>query len=107
MKPQSRRRGIAVSSVAAAALVLAAGQAAAQTATIAVGAPVTSLDPHFHQLSPNNAVADTVFDMQMARDAGTRAVGVGWGYHAGAELLAAGAEFVAASPAELGDYLLR
>lgn len=52
-------------------------------------------------------IGDTVFDMQMARDAGTRAVGVGWGYHAGDELLAAGAEFVAASPAELGDYLLR
>lgn len=72
MKPQSRRRGIAVSSVAAAALVLAAGQAVAQTATIAVGAPVTSLDPHFHQLSPNNAVADTVFDRLVNNDVNLR-----------------------------------
>jgi len=72
MKPQSRRRGIAVSSIAAAALTLAAGQAAAQTATIAVGAPVTSLDPHFHQLSPNNAVADTVFDRLVNNDVNLR-----------------------------------
>lgn len=72
MKPQSRRRGIAVSSIAAAALALVAGQAAAQTATIAVGAPVTSLDPHFHQLSPNNAVADTVFDRLVNNDVNLR-----------------------------------
>ena len=32
-------------------------QARRQTATMAVGAPVTSLDPHYHQLSPNNAVS--------------------------------------------------
>lgn len=68
MKPQSRRRGIAVSTVAAAGLALFAGQAAAQTATIAVGAPVTSLDPHYHQLSPNNAIADTVFDRLVNND---------------------------------------
>ena len=52
-------------------------------------------------------IGDTVFDMQMARDAGARAVGVDWGYHDSRELRAAGAEFVAASPDELGDYLLR
>jgi len=52
-------------------------------------------------------IGDTVFDMQMARDAGTRAVGVDWGYHDRGELLAAGAEFVAAGPAELAEYLLR
>jgi phosphoglycolate phosphatase len=52
-------------------------------------------------------IGDTVFDMQMASDAGARAVGVDWGYHDAAELRAAGAEFVAASPAELEEYLLR
>jgi phosphoglycolate phosphatase len=58
---------------------------------------------------PGDAVmiGDTVFDIQMARDAGARAIGVDWGYHDPAELKAAGAEFVAASPAELEEYLLR
>lgn len=39
-------------------------------------------------------VGDTTYDMQMARAAGVRALGVGWGYHAAADLLAAGAEQV-------------
>lgn len=58
--------------------------------------------------SPEHAVmiGDTAFDMQMARDAGVRAVGVGWGYHAAGELEAAGAEFIARTPAELKEYLL-
>ncbi|WP_142848565.1 HAD family hydrolase [Telmatospirillum sp. J64-1] len=36
-------------------------------------------------------IGDTTFDMQMARSAGTGAVGVAWGYHAASELRAAGA----------------
>ncbi|KQU48331.1 haloacid dehalogenase [Sphingomonas sp. Leaf339] len=40
-------------------------------------------------------IGDTSFDMAMARAAGTRAVGVAWGYHAPAELIAAGANVVA------------
>ncbi len=36
-------------------------------------------------------IGDTVFDMQMARSAGTLAVGVAWGYHDPAELREAGA----------------
>ncbi len=52
-------------------------------------------------------IGDTAFDMAMARDAGVRAVGVDWGYHERKELEAAGAEFVAADPAELKEYLLR
>jgi len=51
-------------------------------------------------------IGDTAFDMQMAGAAGVRAIGVAWGYHAPAELTNAGAEFIAASPAELRDYLL-
>lgn len=60
-------------------------------------------------VEPANAVmiGDTAYDMQMARDAGVRAIGVDWGYHAPQELRAAGAEFVATSPAELKEYLLR
>lgn len=52
-------------------------------------------------------IGDTAYDMQMARDAGVRAIGVEWGYHGADELRAAGAEFVAASPDELAGYVLR
>ena len=58
---------------------------------------------------PDQAVmiGDTVYDMAMAMQAGVRAIGVDWGYHDPSELLAAGAEFVAESPAQLGAYLLK
>jgi len=46
--------------------------AAAQTLNLAVGAPVTSLDPHYHALSPNYAVADMLFDSLTAFDARAR-----------------------------------
>jgi phosphoglycolate phosphatase len=39
-------------------------------------------------------VGDTTFDMEMARAAGARAVGVAWGYHPTALLEAAGAETI-------------
>jgi phosphoglycolate phosphatase len=50
-------------------------------------------------------IGDTVYDVEMARAAGCRALGVAWGYHAPEELLAAGAEAVAATPAELEALL--
>ncbi len=40
-------------------------------------------------------IGDTSFDMAMGRAAGCRAVGVAWGYHDAAELIAAGADAVA------------
>lgn len=46
-------------------------------------------------------VGDTVFDMEMASQAGVRAVGVGWGYHDPAELIEAGAHLVVAESPEL------
>jgi len=39
-------------------------------------------------------IGDTSYDMAMARSAGARAIGVGWGYHAPEELIEAGAEIV-------------
>lgn len=51
-------------------------------------------------------IGDTAYDMEMARTAGVRAIGVEWGYHQPAELTAAGAAFVAATPAQLREYLL-
>ena len=73
--------------IAAAFAVSAAGSASAQTAsaqtsppaaaaqlTMAVAAPVTSLDPHYHQLSPNNAVADMIFDKLVGTDGQSRPI---------------------------------
>jgi phosphoglycolate phosphatase len=46
-------------------------------------------------------IGDTGWDMGCARGAGIGAIGVGWGYHDEAELLASGAQFVAADPADV------
>ena len=50
-------------------------------------------------------IGDTSFDMEMARAAGARAIGVDWGYHTSSELLATGAENVVTSTIELGEML--
>ncbi len=50
-------------------------------------------------------VGDTTFDMEMARAAGARALGVGWGYHEPGELLASGAAAVVASFSELVETI--
>jgi phosphoglycolate phosphatase len=51
-------------------------------------------------------VGDAVYDMQMARAAGCRAVGVAWGYGDEAALRQAGAEALATTPASLTGLLL-
>jgi phosphoglycolate phosphatase len=50
-------------------------------------------------------VGDTSFDMEMARAAGVRAIGVGWGYHAPELLEAAGAELIIESFDQLLECL--
>ncbi|RPF72811.1 HAD-IA family hydrolase [Aurantiacibacter spongiae] len=50
-------------------------------------------------------IGDTAYDIEMARNAEVRAIGVAWGYHEPAELLEAGAEIVAGSVRELEDIL--
>lgn len=50
-------------------------------------------------------IGDTSFDMEMARAARVRALGVDWGYHTEDELRGAGAEQVAITTAELGEFL--
>ena len=50
-------------------------------------------------------IGDTAFDMAMAEAAGVRGLGVDWGYHEAHELLAAGAQAVAADPAHLEELL--
>jgi peptide/nickel transport system substrate-binding protein len=55
-----------------AAAALAGGTARAQTPggmlNIAVAAPPTSMDPHYHTLSPNNMVAEHFFDLLVGRN---------------------------------------
>jgi len=50
-------------------------------------------------------IGDTLYDVEMALAAGVRAIGVAWGYHAPEELLAAGADAVAETPAQLWEML--
>nr|MCV4207230.1 ABC transporter substrate-binding protein [Roseomonas sp. SXEYE001] len=44
------------------------GPASAQTLAIGVAAPATSMDPHFHNNGPNNALTMHVFDRLVERD---------------------------------------
>ncbi|OYQ32750.1 haloacid dehalogenase [Niveispirillum lacus] len=48
-------------------------------------------------------IGDTSFDILMARNARVRSIGVAWGYHDGAELLAAGADLLVQEYAALPD----
>jgi len=50
-------------------------------------------------------IGDTSFDMLMAKAAGVRALGVGWGYHLPDELFAAGAQSVAMDSTELSRHI--
>ena len=50
-------------------------------------------------------IGDTSYDMIMAKAAGVTAVGVAWGYHDPQELVAAGADFIAATPADIATLL--
>ncbi len=56
---------------------------------------------------PDNTVVigDTSFDIEMAHNAGARAVGVSWGYHDSADLLRAGAHAIARRPHDLTALL--
>ncbi|MCM0001316.1 MAG: HAD hydrolase-like protein, partial [Erythrobacter sp.] len=50
-------------------------------------------------------IGDTSFDMLMARSIGVTGIGVGWGYHGAAELIASGATRVAQTAADLAAAL--
>ncbi len=49
-----------------------AGPLHAQTLSVGSGAPVTSVDPHFHNLGPNNALTMHIFDRLIERDGRAR-----------------------------------
>jgi phosphoglycolate phosphatase len=50
-------------------------------------------------------IGDTAFDIDMARAAGVRAIGVAWGYHTAQELRNAGAVAIADVPGDLVELL--
>lgn len=50
-------------------------------------------------------IGDTSYDMAMAKAAGVLAIGVAWGYHDQQELIAAGADRIAATPADVPRIL--
>ncbi|MEL6318013.1 MAG: HAD-IA family hydrolase, partial [Pseudomonadota bacterium] len=50
-------------------------------------------------------IGDTVFDMEMAANAGVAAIGVAWGYHAAEELADAGAREIVSDFDALGRAL--
>ena len=56
----------------AGAVALAAPAAMAQTLTIGSAAPVTTIDPHFHNVGPNNALTMHIFDRLVERDSRAR-----------------------------------
>ncbi len=47
---------------------LAVGAAVATDLTIGIGADVTAIDPHYHNVTPNNNVAAHIFDYLVLRD---------------------------------------
>ncbi|HEV7265719.1 MAG TPA: ABC transporter substrate-binding protein [Falsiroseomonas sp.] len=56
----------------AAAISLLAAPALGQTLTVATGGSITSLDPHFFNAAPNNAIAEHIFGRLVDRDAQAR-----------------------------------
>lgn len=81
-----------------------------QTADTGPGKP--SPDMLFRAMSETGAdrertimIGDTTYDMEMARNAGTAAVGVAWGYHEADELTDAGAQIVVQSFSDLPSAL--
>ena len=51
-------------------------------------------------------IGDTSYDMEMAANAGVRALGVNWGYHSVEELMQSGAQVVAVDMAELERHII-
>ena len=61
-----------IARAAALALCFAGAQAAAQDLTVGLSTPITTLDPHFHNLSPNNSMVRHVFETLIKTDEAQR-----------------------------------
>ena len=64
-----------------------------------------AMEDAFAKAGQTTMIGDTVFDIEMARAAGVRPIGVAWGYHDTQELMDAGAHGVAATAQELAELL--
>jgi peptide/nickel transport system substrate-binding protein len=64
----------AASAFVAVAALLASPDARAQDLVVGLGGSVSSIDPHFHNLAPNNSVATHIFDRLIHQDAQQRLV---------------------------------
>jgi peptide/nickel transport system substrate-binding protein len=71
---QCKVRAAVLAAVSALALAAGTASAPAQTLRMGVGAQVTSLDPHYHNISPNNAFASMVFSNLVETDERARPV---------------------------------
>lgn len=65
--PKTSSRALLMS--AAGALALTAGAVSAETLRIGLGSEPTSVDPHYHNLGPNNALARHIFTPLISQDA--------------------------------------
>jgi peptide/nickel transport system substrate-binding protein len=54
--------------IAVFSLLISIASASAADISIALGADVTSIDPHFHNLTPNSNIADHIFETLVAMD---------------------------------------
>ena len=70
MMPFARLAGV----FAIAAALTATAPVAAQELKIAVAADVTSIDPHFFNLFPNNNIAEHIFDKLVQMDPDSRMI---------------------------------
>ena len=61
-----------IARAAACVFTFAAAGAAAQDLTVGLSTPITTLDPHFHNLSPNNAMVRHVFETLIRTDEAQR-----------------------------------
>ncbi len=52
-------------------------------------------------------IGDSNVDIQTAQNAGLRSVGCAWGFRGSEELVLAGADYIAQSPADICDFILR
>ncbi len=67
-----RFKGVAIGSLLMAAVPVAASNALAQNVTVAVGAAVGSIDPHYYTLTPNTSLDANVFERLVETDAQAR-----------------------------------
>ena len=64
----TRLSRLAAAALAGASLVAAATAARAQELSIGLSTPVTTMDPHFHNLTPNNSIAKHIFETLVHQD---------------------------------------